>query len=247
MCAKQQQQTITTVSGKLTVNLTVFIWCECECMCPLWVCVHVSASQWVYEYGYEWENVAYVCSSPQLFSAVFIWGGHALAQHTNTHPPLPELCDSLQRPGPVILTWTHIWIVLLFFLPCANTHTQQYTQTHTVIIVFQHQKWDSSRRTKNAKHILVSALSYWDIVWPHCTTDGRIGKGGHSVYHLSPPLSYPFSFPLLTNMYCMCGWLHQGLFSEGRQWRMWAMSDRETVLCFHPINTEWWRRPLLSG
>lgn len=84
------------------------------------------------------------------------------------------------------------------------------------------------------KRILVSALSYWDIFWPHCTTDGRIGKRGDSVYHLSPPLSFSF-LALLTNMYCMCGWIHLGLFAEGRQWRMWAMSDGETVLCLHPL------------
>lgn len=81
-------------------------------MRPSWPCVHVWALQRVSEHGYEWENVAYVCSAPQLFAAIFIWGGQALTRHTNTHLRLSGLRRGLQRPGPVILTRTHIWTLL---------------------------------------------------------------------------------------------------------------------------------------
>lgn len=100
---------------------------------------------------YEWENVAYVCSSPQLFNIVFIWGGQALTRHTNTHPPLSGLCHGLLRPGPVILISPHIWILLLpFSAPAFHpAQHQKYTQPHTVITqemmkTIQLPKWDSS-------------------------------------------------------------------------------------------------------
>lgn len=125
----------------------------------LWVCVwaplKVFVHVWALQQRHAWIRVrkcgVRVCSSPQLFTSVFIWGGQALTRHTNTHPPLSGLCHSLLRPGPVILTSPHIWILLLpFSAPAFHpAQHQKYTQPYTVITLkimktFQLPKWDSS-------------------------------------------------------------------------------------------------------
>lgn len=110
---KQQQMSL------LIGHLTVFIWCECECISSSWVCVHVWASQWLCEHGYKWENVAYVCSSPQLFTIVFIWGGHTLTWHTNTHPHSLWALTPTQTPDlSFLLRHTSGYSYCHSFAPC---------------------------------------------------------------------------------------------------------------------------------
>lgn len=169
-------------------------------MRPSWPCVHVWALQRVSEHGYEWENVAYVCSAPQLFAAIFIWGGQALTRHTNTHLRLSGLRRGLQRPGPVILTRTHIWTLLPALHYSAahaiNTLNCDYTGNYEkhfnrsagnakhrtslkwnikVFMLLRRRATSSLIMEEDSKaHILVSALSYWERFWPRSTTDGRV-------------------------------------------------------------------------
>lgn len=81
---------------------------------PLWVCVHVCAWQLMSDRGYKWENVAYVCLSPQLFNLIFIRRGQTLTRHTNTpHPPTPhpshKATGSRDPIRPFLLQHTSGW------------------------------------------------------------------------------------------------------------------------------------------
>lgn len=175
---------------------------------PLWICVHMWVLQRVYEHGYEWENVSYVCSLPQLFTVVIIWRGQVLTRHTNTHHHHSGFCHGLRRPGPVILTSPRIWILLLpLSAPCTSpkihsavywNYTGIYENISTAKMGFIRSAWRMwslrppfQMKYQNIqystcffqicwlwrmtlKHILVSALFYWDRFWPCSTTDGRV-------------------------------------------------------------------------
>lgn len=150
--------------------------------------MHIWASQRTHE---QRENATRVCTLPQLFAAIFIWRGQALTRHTSTHPLLPGLCHGPPRPDPVTLTRTHIWMFLLP-LVAPSTHTHATVDPH----IHCNYKHISTAKNgiyqsciKDVKHVLVPAPSYWGIIRLRCAADGRIWKGGESVYHLitAPP------------------------------------------------------------
>lgn len=122
MCLTNTKWTTTNGSGKLMGCFIVAI--RVSVCVPLWNRVRTWGLPWVYEHGYKWENVAYVCSSSQLFHHCnYLRGSGADPAHKHSSPSqwaLLGLCHSYFARHLDTLTATHCTLG-------ATSNTQLYT------------------------------------------------------------------------------------------------------------------------